>query len=160
VDLQWYQTGKKRVQGVELGVTGALATNWLVSAGYLYMDNTVEQGRAITASGENSLTYTPKSSFTLWTSYDITPAFKVGGGARYSDELKRGTDGAVGTPKYTEDYWVFDLMASYRVSPNLDLRLNVYNVADEEYVSAINKSGYRYTPGAARSATLSANFRF
>jgi len=160
VDLQWYQTGKKQVQGIELGVTGALNSSWLVSAGYLYMDNTVEEGRAITASGENSLTYTPKSSFTLWTSYDITPSFKIGGGARFNDELKRGTDGAVGTPKYTESYWVFDAMASYRISPNIDLRLNVYNIADEEYVASINKSGYRYTPGAPRSASLTANFRF
>jgi catecholate siderophore receptor len=160
VDLKWYQTGKKRVQGVELGLTGALASNWLVSAGYLYMDTSVEAGRAITASGENSLTYTPKSSFTLWTAYDLTPAFKVGGGARFSDELRRGTDGAVGTPKYTDSYWVFDLMASYRINPNLDLRLNVYNVADERYVASINKSGYRYTPGAPRSASLTANFRF
>jgi catecholate siderophore receptor len=51
-------------------------------------------------------------------------------------------------------------MASYRLSPNLDLRLNVYNIADERYVANINKSGYRYTPGAPRSASLSANFRF
>ncbi|VXC73613.1 catecholate siderophore receptor Fiu [Massilia sp. 9I] len=160
VDLKWYQTGKKRVQGVELGMTGALASNWLVSAGYLYMDTSVEAGRAITASGENSLTYTPKSSFTLWTSYDLTPDFKIGGGARFSDELKRGTDGAIGTPKYTESYWVFDAMAQYRVSPNLDLRLNVYNIADERYVASINKSGYRYTPGAPRAASLTANFKF
>jgi catecholate siderophore receptor len=160
VDLQWYQTGHKRVQGVELGMTGALSTNWLVSAGYLYMDTSIEAGRMITADGGNSLTYTPKSSFTLWTSYDVTPSFKIGGGARFSDELKRGTDGAVGTPKYTESYWVFDAMASYRISPNLDLRLNVYNIADEEYVASINKSGYRYTPGAARSASLTANYRF
>ncbi|CAN7281237.1 catecholate siderophore receptor Fiu [Massilia sp. LjRoot122] len=160
VDLQWYQTGHKRVQGIELGATGALASNWLVSAGYLYMDTSVEAGRMITANGENSLTYTPKSSFTLWTSYDLTPDFKIGGGARFSDELKRGTDGAIGTPKYTESYWVFDAMASYRISPNLDLRLNVYNLADERYVASINKSGYRYTPGAPRSASLTANFRF
>jgi len=160
VDLQWYQTGHKRVQGIEVGMTGALSTNWLVSAGYLYMDTSIEAGRAITANGENSLTYTPKSSFTLWTSYDVTPSFKIGGGARFSDELKRGTDGAVGTPKYTESYWVFDAMASYRISPNVDLRLNVYNIADEEYVASINKSGYRYTPGAARSASLTANVRF
>lgn len=160
VDLRWYQTGKKRVQGVELGMTGALASNWLVSAGYLYMDTSVEAGRMITANGENSLTYTPKSSFTLWTSYDLTPDFKIGGGARFSDELKRGTDGAVGTPKYTESYWVVDAMASYRINPNLDLRLNVYNIADERYVASINKSGYRYTPGAPRSASLTANFRF
>ena len=160
VDLQWYQTGHKRVQGVELGMTGALSTNWLVSAGYLYMDTSIEAGRMITANGENSLTYTPKSSFTLWTTYDVTPGFKIGGGARFSDELKRGTDGAVGTPKTTESYWVFDAMASYRLSPNLDLRLNVYNIADEDYVASINKSGYRYTPGAARSASLTANLRF
>ncbi len=160
VDLKWYQTGRKRVQGIELGLTGALASNWLVSAGYLYMDTSVEEGRAITASGENSLTYTPKSSFTLWTAYDVTPNFKIGGGARFSDELKRGTDGAVGTPKYTESYWVFDAMAQYRISQNLDLRLNVYNLSDERYVASINKSGYRYTPGAPRAASLTANFRF
>jgi catecholate siderophore receptor len=160
VDLKWYQTGHKRVQGIELGATGALASNWLVSAGYLYMDTSVEAGRLVTAIGENVLSYTPKSSFTLWTSYDLSPGFKIGGGARFSDELKRGTDGAIGTPKYTESYWVFDAMASYRLSQNVDLRLNVYNIADERYVANINKSGYRYTPGAPRSASLTANFRF
>lgn len=160
VDLQWYQTGKKRVQGIELGATGALASNWLVSAGLLYMDNSVEAGRIVTAGGDNVLTYTPKSSFTLWTAYDVSPGFKIGGGARFSDSLKRGTDGAVGTPTSTESYWVFDLMASYRISPNVDLRLNVYNLADEAYVANINKSGYRYTPGAPRSASLTANFSF
>jgi catecholate siderophore receptor len=43
-------------------------------------------------------------------------------------------------------YWVFDAMASCRANPNLDLRLNVDNLADERYVASINKSGYRYTP--------------
>ncbi|OON61957.1 TonB-dependent siderophore receptor [Massilia sp. KIM] len=160
VDLQWYQTGEKRVQGIELGATGAIATNWLVSAGYLYQDTSVERGRAVTASGENSLTYTPKHTFTLWTSYDLPFGLKIGGGARYNDKLKRGTDGAIGTPAYTEDYWVFDAMAAYQVNPKFDLRLNVYNIGDKEYVANINKSGYRYTPGAPRSASLTANIRF
>lgn len=160
VDLQWYQTGKKRVQGLELGATGALASNWLVSAGFLYMDSSVEAGRIMTAGGDNVLTYTPGTSFTLWTAYDLSPRFKIGGGARFSDELKRGLDGSVGTPASTESYWVFDAMASYRLSHNIDLRLNVYNITDEDYVANINKSGYRYTPGTPRSASLTANFRF
>ncbi|MBQ5939220.1 catecholate siderophore receptor Fiu [Massilia sp. AB1] len=160
VDLTWHQTGRKRVQGVELGATGALATNWLVSAGYLYQDSSVERGRMVTASGENSLSYTPKQSFTLWTSYDLPFGLKIGAGARFSDKLKRGTDGAIGTPAFTESYWVFDAMASYKLNDNIDLRLNVYNLADERYVASINKSGYRYTPGAPRSASLSANIRF
>ena len=36
----------------------------------------------------------------------------------------------------------------------------MYNLFDKSYVAAINKSGYRYTPGAPRSAMLTANFRF
>lgn len=159
-DLQYYQTGEKRVQGVELGATGELAPHWLLSAGYLYMDTSVERGRNVTAAGENSLTYTPKQSFTAWTSYDLPWGLRIGGGARFSDKLARGTDGAIGTPAYTESYWVFDAMVGYKVSKNVDLRLNVYNIGDEKYVSAINKSGYRYTPGTPRSASLTANVRF
>lgn len=160
VDLKFYQTGRKRVQGVELGATGALAPNWLVSAGYLYMDTSVESGKVVTAAGENVLTYTPKQSFTLWTAYEMPNGFKVGGGARYSDKLMRGTDGAIGTPAYTDSYWVFDAMVAYKVNRNFDLRLNVYNLADEAYVASINKSGYRYTPGSPRAASLTANLRF
>jgi catecholate siderophore receptor len=160
IDSQWYQTGEKRVQGIELGATGELAPRWLVSAGYVYMDTSVERGRNVTASGENSLTYTPKQSFTAWTSYDLPWGLRIGGGARFSDKLKRGTDGAIGTPAYTDSYWVVDAMLGYRLTKNIDLRLNVYNLTDEKYVVAINKSGYRYTPGVARSASLTANIGF
>ncbi|HEY5798692.1 MAG TPA: TonB-dependent receptor, partial [Burkholderiaceae bacterium] len=159
-DLLYYQTGKKRVQGVEFGVTGEVARGWLVSAGYTRMDTEVTAGRAITANGSNALTYTPKQSFTAWTSYTLPFGLKLGGGARFNDRLLRGTDGAIGTPAAIDSYWVFDAMASYSVSKNVDLQLNVYNLGDERYVAAINKSGYRYTPGAPRSATLSAIVRF
>jgi catecholate siderophore receptor len=46
------------------------------------------------------------------------------------------------------------------VSTNLTLRANAYNLTDKEYVSAINKSGYRYTPGIPRTVLLSADLRF
>lgn len=160
VDQRWYQTGEKQVQGVELGLVGELAPHWLASAGYTWMDTSVEAGRLVTASGEDMLTYTPKHAFTAWTSYDLPWGLRIGGGARFSDKLARGTDGAIGTPTHTDSYWVFDAMLGYRVSSNVDLRLNVYNLADEDYVAAINKSGYRYTPGTARSASLTANIRF
>jgi catecholate siderophore receptor len=160
VDLLYYQTGRKQVQGIELGVTGELARNWLVSAGYAHMDTKVASGKLTTASGQNALTYTPKDAFTAWTSYTLPGGLKIGGGARYVGKLLRGADGAVGTPAWADAYWVVDAMASYPVSKNLDLQFNLYNLADKDYIAAINKSGYRYTPGAPRSATLTANFRF
>jgi catecholate siderophore receptor len=160
VDLLYYQTGKKRVQGIELGASGEITHNWSVNAGYTYMDTSVESGKVVTASGINNLSYTPKQAFTSWTVYTLPFGLKIGGGVRYQGKLLRGTDGAVGTPAFANDYWVADAMASYRVTRWLDLQLNVYNLFDKDYVAAINKSGYRYTPGAPRSGSLTANFHF
>jgi catecholate siderophore receptor len=84
----------------------------------------------------------------------------VGGGWRFVEGLRRGTDGAVGTPTSTGSYGVVDAMVSYEAGTRLALRLNAYNIADKRYVAAINKSGYRYTPGAPRSFLLSADYRF
>ncbi|SFV06715.1 catecholate siderophore receptor Fiu [Pseudoduganella namucuonensis] len=159
-DLLYYQTGKKRVDGVEISLTGELARGWLISGGYAHMKTSVEAGRAMTANGQNSLTYTPKDSFTVWTSYTLPMGVKLGGGANYVGKLLRGTDGAVGTPAYADAYWVVNAMAAYQVARNVELQLNVNNIFDEQYIQAINKSGYRYTPGAPRSASLTANIRF
>nr|WP_315397196.1 catecholate siderophore receptor Fiu [uncultured Duganella sp.] len=156
----FFQNGKKRVQGVELGVTGEISRGWLVSAGYTRMSTKVEKGRSVLANGEEQLAYTPKQAFTSWTSYTLPMGLQIGGGVRYAGKLLRGSDGAVGTPAYVESYWVADAMASYPISKNVDLRLNVYNLTDKEYVAAINKSGYRYTPGTPRSASLTANVKF
>lgn len=156
----YYQTGKKRVEGIEIGVVGEIMPNWLVSAGYTRMNTKVESGKVVTASGINNLSYTPKQAFTSWTSYTLPFGLKIGGGARYVGEMLRGTDGAVGTPARVDAYWVFDAMATYTVNKNLDLQLNAYNLADKTYVAAINKSGFRYTPGQPRSFSLTANIKF
>jgi catecholate siderophore receptor len=160
VDQQYYQVGRKRVQGVELGAVGRLTEHWAISAGVTTMDATVLKGAVVSSDGSRDLAYTPKRAFTSWTTYRWTSGLTLGGGARYVGGLKRGTDGAIGTPTATEAYWVFDAVASLPVNRHLSLQLNLYNLFDKRYVAAINKSGYRYTPGTPRSAMLTANFRF
>lgn len=160
VDQQYYQTGRKRVQGIELGVVGRITDDWGVSAGFTTMDAKVTDGKAVSNDGSRDLAYTPRSAFTAWTTYHLPVGLTVGGGARYAGSMKRGTDGAIGTPAYTGSYWVFDAMASYPVNRHVDLQLNLYNLFDRDYVAAINKSGYRYTPGTPRAAMLTANIRF
>ena len=39
-------------------------------------------------------------------------------------------------------------------------QINVYNLADKEYVANVNKNGNRYTPGSARSGLLSLAYKF
>ena len=156
----YYQTGKKRVQGVELGVAGAITDDWGVSGGFTTMNANVLSGPAVATDGTTALVYTPRKAFTSWTTYRLPFGLTIGGGARYTGPIKRGTDGAIGTPAQVDGYWAVDAMASYRINKNFDVQLNVYNVFDKEYISAINKSGYRYTPGAPRTARITANFVF
>ena len=49
-------------------------------------------------------------------------------------------------------------MVKYKVTENIDLRVNVYNLADEEYIDRVG--GGHFVPGAGRSATVTASFRF
>ncbi len=160
VDQQYYQTGKKRVQGVEITAVGHLTERWALNLGVTTMDASVTRGEAVANDGSDNLAYTPSSAFTAWTTYTLPFNLVIGGGARYNGTMKRGHDGAVGTPDHVRPYWVFNLMASYPVNRHLELQLNINNVLDNDYVAAINKSGYRYTPGAPRSAMLTANIRF
>ena len=158
--VQYLQTGKKRVQGVELSAVGNITRDWAVNAGFTTMITQVLSGAVVGNDGSDALNYTPRKAFTSWTSYKLPLGFSVGGGMRYNGKLQRGKDSAVGTPKYVNDYWVADGMLAWEYSRQLDFRLNVYNLADRDYVAAINKSGYRYTPGAPRYFTLSANVQF
>ncbi len=156
----YFQNGKKSVQGVEISTVGKITENWLISAGYTHQQTKVDEGSLVTADGSNNLSYTPEDAFTSWTTYQLPFGLTVGGGIRYSGETHRGTDGAVGTPAFTKSYTVYDAVASYVVNDHLVLRLNAYNLFDKQYVAAINKSGYRYTPGTPRTFLLSADFRF
>ncbi|MEO6078479.1 MAG: catecholate siderophore receptor Fiu [Steroidobacteraceae bacterium] len=154
------QTGEKKVKGVELSVVGNLTDQWLVSAGYSHLKTKVVEGANVAQDGTPNLTYTPGDSFTTWTSYRLPFGVTLGGGLRHIGGLHRGADGAAGTPTTTGGYGVFDAVASYETSENFSLRLNAYNVTGKQYVAAINKSGYRYTPGSPRTFLFSADFRF
>ena len=84
----------------------------------------------------------------------------LGGGIRYTGGLHKGTDGAVGTPDHTKSWTVYDAVVSYPVNDHFSVRLNGYNLFDKKYVAAINKSGYRYSPGTPRTFLLSVDYRF
>ncbi|HZV37956.1 MAG TPA: catecholate siderophore receptor Fiu [Pseudoxanthomonas sp.] len=154
------QTGEKRVEGLEISAVGNLTENWSISAGLSHLNTRVTEGAVATADGTPNLTYTPEDAFTAWTTYRLPFGLSIGGGMRYTGEMHRGTDGAVGTPQTVKSSTVWDAVLSYPINDKLILRLNAYNLFDKQYVAAINKSGYRYTPGTPRTFLLSADFRF
>lgn len=157
------QSGEKEVKGIELSAIGNITDAWSLSASFSHLKTKVANGPLIASDGTPNLTYVPGDAFTMWTNYKLPFGLEVGGGVRYVGGLHKGNDGADtvgGTPSYTEAYTVVDAILAYALTDNIKVRVNAYNLFDKAYVAAINKSGYRYTPGTPRTFLFSADFRF
>ncbi|MEN4982688.1 catecholate siderophore receptor Fiu [Acinetobacter modestus] len=166
ITLNWLQEGKTRVQGVELGVVGQITDAWNISAGVAHMKTKQKNQQTFnTTTGEKTATdsvrWSPDWTASLWTTYDIA-GFKLGLGARYVDEQKRvitDSTAPANMPK-VPSYIVFDAMAGYSFNKNASVNLNVYNLADKDYISALNNGGSRFVLGQPRSAALTFNYKF
>jgi catecholate siderophore receptor len=151
--------GNQKVDGLELGATGNITEAWTIFGGYAYMDGKVDAS-GIAAQVDAQLTYVPKQSFNLWTTYRLPIGLTLGGGAQFTDgyffALPSATAIPVVSPKTR--YWLYSAMASYPVSKHLTLRLNVNNLADEQYM----ERGYsaHFTPGPGRTFLLNASYSF
>ncbi len=152
--------GKRRVQGVELGLVGSVTPDLSVSVGYSHMDSRIL--RAAPAGQGGVLVFSPKNTFTSWLTYKLPLGFTVGGGMRYADTSARSSNTAAPTSNLLQapSYWVDDAMASYDITKNWQLQLNVYNLFDKKYMQSLNNGGSRYTPGAERNGLVSLNAKF
>jgi catecholate siderophore receptor len=164
----YFQEGKTRVDGVELGLVGQLSNFWQVSAGIAHMktkqiDQASRNRRTGMVSETNGVRWSPDLTATLWTSYTLGD-LTLGGGARYVSEQDRvvtvGTDLSTQNMPSIPSYWVADAMAAYRVNDNVNLRLNLYNLFDEEYIETLNNGGSRMRLGAPRSAMFTTELSF
>lgn len=163
---RYFQEGKTRVDGVELGVVGQITNFWQVSAGVAHMRTEQldqKRERSGVVSEDTGVRWSPDLTATLWTSYTLGD-LTLGGGARYVSEQDRliteGTDRSTTNMPEIPSYWVADAMAAYRLNENVNLRLNVYNLFDKEYIESLNNSGARARLGMPRSAMFTTEFSF
>jgi len=154
------QVGQRRVQGFELGLVGNVTKELAVSAGYSNMDSKILRGAPTQQGGV--IVFSPRNTFTSWVTYRLPLGFTVGGGMNYADTSARSS--AIVAPTTflltAPSYWVGSAMASYDVTRNAQLQLNVYNLFDRKYIQSLNNGGSRYTPGAERNGLLSLNVKF
>ena len=126
------------------------------------------------------LLYVPELAASLWTTYDVTRKLQLGYGITYQGPtylsqhtgiLVAGT-GVSGTnipAKYagrstiplaeSQGYIVNNLAVTYKFTRKLSAQLNVKNVFDKEYYTAIRNNGWAIL-GDGRSAVLNVNYRF
>jgi catecholate siderophore receptor len=145
--------GKQRVDGVEMSVEGNITQAWQVLAGYTFLDSTTVESNNPAEIG-SELVNTPRNSFNVWSTYRLPSGFHLGGGARFVDRRYGNT---INT-RVVDGYWTFDVMASYPLTEHIDLKLNLYNLADKFYFDRIG--GGHIVPGPGRAAMISTSFRF
>jgi catecholate siderophore receptor len=154
--------GEQRVDGIELEAAGRITKEWQVFAGYTLMHSEVLSSEFFPNAVGAQLANVPEHTFTLWTTYQLPHGFEIGGGPRYVGSRTASStapiDPVTGEVKEIPGYWVVDALVKYHVTKNINVQLNVYNLADNYYYDQIHPA--HVVPGAGRSAMLTAKFRF
>ncbi len=179
--------GKQLVRGVEFGVAGKVTDRWSLFGGLTLMDSERKHGQAVddavdsdygvsgtvapgftgvsTTNGDE-LAFTPNITATLWTTYRWDNGFTLGGGVQYVGEsyVGRPDDATRIIPngKFGKlpDYFLVNMMASYELTDNIKLQLNVDNLLDEKYLTTTNWNGSWGYLGSSRTFWLSTKLDF
>lgn len=150
--------GDQEVKGVELGASGRITADWIVFGGWSYL-NSENRNPSNAAADGAELNWTPSYSGNLWTTYRLPFGLTIGGGLQYTGKSRVSISNAASVAELP-DHTVFNAMASYEVSPNFNVRLNVNNVSDELYARSLNNNSNRTYLGEPRSFLLSAEYKF
>lgn len=153
----WEGIDGVRTRGFEVELSGFIADRWRLTGGYTYAVSKYTEGPS---SGDKFNTYQyPEHVFKLFTTYTLPDEkFTIGGGLRAQSKLYYKTSTLdIEQPAYA----VFDVMAKYDFTENTSLQLNVNNVFNKEYYSALNTSaGYGFFMGAPRNVKLTLKHSF
>ena len=162
--------GASRVRGLALGVAGQLTERWTVLANYTWLDSEILQNIASTALPPNDVDFTkgdplpitPEHAFNIWSTYMVTDRLMVGYGATYAGEYAFTRASATAPLLFSDAYWLHNAAVTWTVNDAVSLQLNIKNLTDEAYYNRIrSNSGFGWaTPGDARSAQVSLNYRF
>ncbi|HEX3711013.1 MAG TPA: TonB-dependent siderophore receptor [Pseudolabrys sp.] len=146
--------GVARSRGFEVSATGKLTDLWQIIASYSYIHARIIQSTIPLQVGAIP-TNTPTNAFSLWSTYDVTPKYQIGGGAFYVGQVYGDIPtSATSIPQsgLVPDYWRFDAMMAYKFDEKTTLQLNIYNLTNKYYYESAYTNWA--VPGAGRSVAL------
>lgn len=155
--------GEFDVKGIEFGAAGKITSKWDVFAGYTHLNSEqskvgnsgLELDLGGAANKGKAMPGIAKNSASIWSTYQVLPKLKVGGGAFYVDQVYADPGNKLSVPSYVR----WDAMASYKIDDRISLQLNLQNLTDKRY---FNQTYTRHfaTVAPGRLAFVSLNFKF
>jgi len=125
-----------------------------VFGGYTFMNALVV--KAADGTQGNTPANTPRNTFTLWSTYNVTPQWEIGGGPTYMSSRFAANTDLVTAGGYTR----WDAEVAYH-QPKYDIRLNVQNLTNKNYYDALIASdGGRSVPAVGRTVLATVTYRF
>lgn len=148
-------SGKRHAAGAEIDITGRLTPKWEIYGSYMWMPSAKIDIGAEGAEGQGARpSLTPRHSGTVWTTYQITPELRVGGGLNFRSSQTPNRNPGWEVPGFV----TADLMAEYTFSERYTIKANLSNVTNKLYADSLY-SGH-YVPGAGRVFQITASMKF
>ncbi|MDA8774521.1 TonB-dependent siderophore receptor [Opitutales bacterium] len=132
---------KSDVSGFELQILGALTDKWYLIAGYTSLDAESSTG--------GRLREAPEDMFSIWNNYLLSDRLAVNLGVIYQGESQIGSSTTPVLPDYTR----VDVGATYALTDNTRLQVNIENLTDEVYFPN-SHSTHQASVGAPVNATF------
>jgi catecholate siderophore receptor len=160
--LVYVLAGTQRVNGAELVLNGRVSNRWQVLSSYTHMHSEVVNSQYYPLSIGYRLANVPNNLFNVWTTYEPVHRLTIGGGGNYVDSRSASStvplDPTTHLVKQVPGYVVLNAMSRYSLTDNLALQVNVFNLANRNYIDEIHPG--HIVPGAGTSALFGLNFKF
>lgn len=152
---------KQRLRGFELGLSGAISKEILLTANYTYVDAEIKEAFVNSAIDDtvvgNQVRYVPKHAASAWGSWKpvdgTLKGLEIGGGLNYQSKVYLNHQNT----QVAKSYVVFDALLGYSFG-NYRIAVNGYNLADKRYYAQVN--GGRVVPAAGRTFVASFGIAF
>ena len=159
-ETNYILSGQRHAAGIELDFAGRITPEWELFAAYSWIpDAKVDKGASngtTLIQGErvgDRPAMTPEHSGTVWTTYRLTPRWRVGGGINARGGMKPLLSTTIVAPRFV----TADLMAEYDAGPAV-FKLNVTNIADKLYADQLYRG--HWVPGQERTIQLTTTVKF
>jgi catecholate siderophore receptor len=122
----------QEVKGLELGASGYLTEEWEIRASYTHLDDRIVASSDPLAIGK-FVPNTPHDAYNLWNTFELTPAWTLGGGIYAMSHRYADTDNTAGVASFA----TFNVMASYRCNKYLTVQVNLNNLTNKLYYTSL-----------------------
>lgn len=145
-------SGRRHTDGLELELSGHLSPDWEIFAGWSLMRSKIDRHIDPTQEGREAPN-TPRHTTSLWSSYRLNPAWKIGGGFEAVGRRYTSNSNTTVLPGYLR----WNAMAGWEQGAYA-VQLNLTNLFNQKHFE--NLYGGHAVYGPARSVQLTGTVKF